>query len=244
MTLHNRVDASVSEKKVTRMNSELLKSDALSGSGGYKIRIDEQDFTIHTPELTGRELLGKVNRSPSDFILTLVLQGEPDRLVDPDEVISLAMPGTEQFSLVSKQRHYSIHIDDTLYDTVNRTPTGRDLLEIVGKKSCSHFLVQILVDRDDEIIDADETVDLAIRGTERFAVVVRDTVTVTVDDKKVELPRGKVSVSEIKHRGNVAEGYVLVRDNHGQLSALGNDDSVDIHGCEIFISHVKEGGAS
>lgn len=156
-------------------------NDSNNKRSNYEIRIDEQVFNLENPEPTGLDLLSLVGKTPGKFLLTLVIEGEPDRLIDPGETFDVSAPGVEHFALVSKARFYSFRIDEHSFSLENQFPTGRELLALVGKSPDTHLLT-ISLPGDDELIDADEKVDLAKPGREQFLVVVRNPLAITIDD--------------------------------------------------------------
>jgi len=164
------------------MNETSTDRDARNQRRGYDIRIDDQAFTLHDPAPTGQELLAKVGRDPDRFFLTLVLAGEPDRLVAPDETVDLTAPGIEQFALVSKLRYYSFAIDEEAFSIENPEPTGRELLALVGKAPETHLLNLNLPNQDDVLIGADEKVDLRKPGREHFSVTIKKPLAIVIDD--------------------------------------------------------------
>lgn len=154
--------------------------------GQYEVRIDEQTFQLPHPEPTGRELLALVGKSPEKYLLTLVIPNEPDRLVAPDETISIQAPGAEQFALVARERFYSLRVDEQAFSIPNPAPTGRELLALVGKSPDTHLLTLSLANRDDELIDPEEKVDLRLAGREQFFAVIRNPLTIVIDEVRYQ----------------------------------------------------------
>jgi hypothetical protein len=183
------------------MNNELTDKGTQNEHNGYKIRIDEQIFNLHKQEVTGRELLTKVGRDPERFLLTLVLPGEPDRLISLDEYVDLTAPGIEQFALVSKEIHYSFRIDERPFSITDPTPTGRYLLGLVGRAPETHLLNLNLPNQDDLLIEANEQVDLRMAGREQFSVTVKDHphphITIIVNGRKKVVTAKVLSFEQI-----------------------------------------------
>lgn len=69
-------------------------------------------------------------------------------------------------------------------------------------------------------------------------------VTITVDDKPVEIKSGSETVPVIKSLGGVAQGFVLVEVVGGRDVPLADDGRIDIKGGEVFESHAPDGGSS
>jgi hypothetical protein len=72
----------------------------------------------------------------------------------------------------------------------------------------------------------------------------KDKVEIRVNDIERLIHRGKQTVIEIKTVGLVPLNHMLEQLIDGKLNELDDDGSVIIHGGEIFIGHVKDGGSS
>jgi hypothetical protein len=69
-------------------------------------------------------------------------------------------------------------------------------------------------------------------------------VTVTIDGNVREIRRGKYLVSELKRLLGVPAEYELDEVKHGHFKPLDDAAHTIIEGCEVFVSHVRCGGAS
>ncbi len=69
-------------------------------------------------------------------------------------------------------------------------------------------------------------------------------VTITVDNKPVQIHRGSQSVAEIKSLGHVPVAFDLDEVVDGKLVPLPDDGYVVIKGEEVFLSHPKSGHSS
>lgn len=69
-------------------------------------------------------------------------------------------------------------------------------------------------------------------------------VTITVDNKLVQIHRGQQSVAEIKSLGSVPAAFDLDEVVAGKLVPLPDDGHVVIKGEEVFLSHPKSGHSS
>lgn len=73
----------------------------------------------------------------------------------------------------------------------------------------------------------------------------QETVSIKVDDKAVEIHRGRQPVSEIKRLGGVAAADELALVIEGQpLKPLPDDGSMVIKGGEEFVSYPKDSSSS
>ena len=140
---------------------------------GYKVNIDGQILVFEKPNPTGREMLGRIGRDPEHFFLAFRIPGEPDEVVELDEPFDLTAPGTEEFALVSRDRHFNIQIDESAFRVVGPIVAGRVLFELAKKDPATHVLTQILVGVDDIFVGPDDQIDLSRPGVERFTVVAK-----------------------------------------------------------------------
>lgn len=64
----------------------------------YWIRVDKERFTIDSPMIKGREILGLVGKIPDRYNLYQHIRGERPKLIGADETVDLTGPGVERFS--------------------------------------------------------------------------------------------------------------------------------------------------
>jgi len=69
-------------------------------------------------------------------------------------------------------------------------------------------------------------------------------VEVTVDRKKHHVRPGDWRVSDFKAEVKVEPGYDLDQVINGQFMPLDNGATITIHGGEVFVSHVPQGGSA
>jgi len=69
-------------------------------------------------------------------------------------------------------------------------------------------------------------------------------VTVTVDSKPHQVPRGEYIVSEFKKLVGVAPERALDEVVGNHFKPRDDNDRIHIHGGEVFVSHVRTGGSS
>ena len=68
--------------------------------------------------------------------------------------------------------------------------------------------------------------------------------TITVDNKPVEIHRGRRTVGEIKAAGGVPQAFELSEVVKGKLTPLPDDGAVTIKGGEVFVSNPRSSGSS
>lgn len=86
--------------------------------------------------------------------------------------------------------------------------------------------------------------DHAVRGTEPADQHRQDVVTIHVNDRPLEIHRGRRQVAEIKEKGTVPAADTLAQVVDGELKPLPDDGSVVIRGGETFLSYPKDAAAS
>ncbi len=69
-------------------------------------------------------------------------------------------------------------------------------------------------------------------------------VTVTIDSKPKEIEGGKYQVAKLKEVLGVPADYELDEVKKGEFKPLDDNGHIHIEGDEIFVSHVRRGGAS
>ena len=139
----------------------------------YSAQIDDKTVTFGVSAPTGCQMLEAIGRDPDHFFLVFRIPNQADQLVELDEPFDLTAPGTEEFILVSRDRHYTIQVDENSYRVVGPFITGRQILALESKDPETHFVTEILPGADDIVVDDDDRVDLSKLGVERFTVVAR-----------------------------------------------------------------------
>jgi hypothetical protein len=145
---------------------------------------------------------------------------------------------------VPHAHRYGIRIDDDKYELRERKPKMETILALRGVGPCSHELLRLFRHKDAVPIEPGQIVDLGEPGSERFATVHREIVTIYVQGNAAEIKRGPTPLAEIKKLGGLPDGYQLALDDDGTLIPLAADKPFDIQGCEVFEGRPPAGGAS
>lgn len=66
----------------------------------YIIRVDRKTFRVPDRELTGREILRLVEKTPETHKLFQKLKGGETNEIAPDETVSFVRPGVERFMTI------------------------------------------------------------------------------------------------------------------------------------------------
>lgn len=69
----------------------------------YRIRVDDDHFTVSKDHLTGREILELASKTPEQFALRQRLRGGKVESIAADDVVDLRKPGIERFSTIPKE---------------------------------------------------------------------------------------------------------------------------------------------
>lgn len=84
----------------------------------------------------------------------------------------------------------------------------------------------------------------AVPGKDEADQHRQDVVMISVNDKPVEIHRGRREVSEIKAKSGVPAADTLAQVVNGELKPLPDDGSIVIRGEEVFLSYPKDAAAS
>ena len=64
----------------------------------FKIQIDKKHYEVFGPFISGRELLEKAGKTPTeDYAIYLKVKGDQPKRIDLDEKVDLSKPGVEKF---------------------------------------------------------------------------------------------------------------------------------------------------
>jgi Prokaryotic E2 family E/Multiubiquitin len=68
----------------------------------YAFRVDKQRVVVDHPEITGKEILASVGKTPEQFKLYQHKRGHQPIRIEPDEIVNLRAPGVERFTTMPK----------------------------------------------------------------------------------------------------------------------------------------------
>ncbi len=140
---------------------------------------------------------------------------------------------------------YHVHIDGDNIDVHEQHPSGEALLGLVGKKSCAFELIAEFKHHENDVIEPQETVDLADQHLKRFITAHKEIVTIYIEGDPYAIERGQRTVAEILGKvGKTPDAYALLEEKDGPPLPLPANQPVDIQGCEVFHYQVQSGGSS
>jgi hypothetical protein len=68
----------------------------------YRIRIDKEKKDVTVPSMTGRQLLGLVNKTPETHMLSQKIRGGAPVPIDADTTVHFDTPGIERFQTLAR----------------------------------------------------------------------------------------------------------------------------------------------
>lgn len=140
---------------------------------------------------------------------------------------------------------YRVRIDGEHFRIDTPKPTGKFLLEKVGKRPCGFELIAEFVHHENDVIEPDEEVDLRRHGLKGFITAHKEIVTIFINNDPYKIERGQHSVAVILAKvGQNPDGYVLLEEKNGPPMPVPPNVPVHIHGCEIFFTQPQSGGSS
>lgn len=72
------------------------------GAAHFKIRVDKEKFTLDVDRLTGKQILGLVNKTPDKYKLYEHVRGQQPKEVLPDEIEIFSKHKLERFSTLPR----------------------------------------------------------------------------------------------------------------------------------------------
>lgn len=68
----------------------------------YRIRIDKEKKDVTVPSMTGRQILGLVNKTPENYMLSQKIHGGAPVPIDVDKTVRFDTPGIERFQTLAR----------------------------------------------------------------------------------------------------------------------------------------------
>ena len=191
----------------------------------------------------GRALLHIAGFDPADDHILIAILRPGTRSIGLDEEVPLDAPGKEEFRAFVSDRTFSFTIDEVGYEWGASKITGAELHAISGVAN-GRVLILEHEDQPDQIIEENDVVDLAARGTEHIRSGKR-TVTVYYKDDPFELERGVYTGAQLAAIFQVPAGYILdlVQDD-GAFDEIGPDERIRVREGRHFVSHPPHGQSS
>lgn len=205
------------------------------------VTFQDQKFTWGGQYANGKELK-KLFGVPVDQALFLSLVDPwDDQLITDEMVIDLARPGVEKF-YVRLPLEYRLQEEKFLWD--KPFITGLELREIGGLAADDEIWLKIPKPYSDELVKDESRIDLTRPEIEQFYIVKAEVI-ITINAVEHKVKKGTYIVAQLKKIGNVKSADELDQIKAGhELVPLEDDASVEIKGCEQFVSHKRDGSSS
>lgn len=68
----------------------------------YAFRVDRQRVVVDNPEISGADILAKVNKTPQEYKLYKHVKGNQPVQIDPNQIVDLREPGLERFTTMPR----------------------------------------------------------------------------------------------------------------------------------------------
>jgi len=147
------------------------RRDVGDGRDSYKITVAydgiETELDLRDPMADARKILRSAGLEPPDGYVLIELQKPGARSVGLDEDVDLREPGRERFQAFLSDRLFTFTIDQRGYEWGAVNISEPELRDIAGVPE-DKVLVLEREDEPDDVIEQDQLVDLAVRGTERI----------------------------------------------------------------------------
>lgn len=215
-----------------------------NGHLSLTITIEGREFQWTEQFITGRELRQLAGLSEKADLYLGITDPWDDEQVGLDDRIDLAREGVESFYI---RNPLSLMVGDKQYQWKSQYITGNELRKLVGASKSDEIFLLLEKPYEDEVIGDKVQVNLARPGIEHFRVKKKDEdlrVTIHINDKPLQVKRGKYTVVELKKLGGVPISDQLSELVKGKLVALADNATVNVKGGEEFFSCKREGSSS
>lgn len=149
----------------------------------FKFKIDGKMYEVATPCIIGHELLELAGKSCNTHELRMKTAGNTMVKIECDENVDLRHPGLEKFVTLPLEQQegeavetfnghgpkIKIKIDGKMYEVNYASMTGKELLELAGKRPYTKYGISKRVKGNRLVpVGYDEEVDLSESGLEKF----------------------------------------------------------------------------
>jgi hypothetical protein len=155
----------------------LLQSQIIYATGdffvqatAFTVRIDESQYQIADPLVTGQQILDLAGKRPSDqFLVYQLLANGQMEGIRPDETVDLTRAGVERFLIYQSDRSFFFTLDGRKLEWPAASITGAQLKKLanIGNPATYEVWQEVRGGEDRTIADK-ELVSLEAPATERF----------------------------------------------------------------------------
>lgn len=122
----------------------------------FRIRVDDDRFVVHSPQLIGKEILTLVDKCPPEWCLFQRFHGGERTVIEPDQSVDLTAPGVERFRT---RKAIQLCIEDQFLPWCERTITTEQIAELGGWDP-SLGVIEVDEDQNERTLQAGEVVKL------------------------------------------------------------------------------------
>jgi len=207
---------------------------------GYRVLIDDDEYSLNDPIVTGQQLLDTARKRPADehLIFQLLQDGQLED-IRLDETVDLRQPGIEKFITWKSDRSFRFVIDGRQFEWGAPIITGYKLKDLAEVDPRSYSVWLEVRGGEDRLISDRDFVNLDGEGTERFFTKVKN-ITVIVNQRSVVFSQSMATGLEIKQAAiqqgvSIQEDFVLFEVvAEGSLDQIGDCDSVTLREGQVF----------
>lgn len=215
-----------------------------SGKKTYDVTVNGKRLESRDQLVRGRELLQLAEFDPASDHVLIQLTKPGSKSIGLDEEVDLSGKGREEFMAFGSDRIFTFTVDERGYEwgagTISE-PELRAIAAVAGDK----VLILEREERPDKVLDAEATVNLAGKGTERLRTGKRLVTVFYGDDLSFELERRVYTGAELAGIFGVPENYKLdLVKGDSSFDEIADDEKVKIRDGMRFVSHPPCGQSS
>ena len=142
----------------------------------YSITINDKNYSVSDPQITGRQLLDEVGNRPVDeYIIFQFLRNGQLEEIRLDETTNLTQPELEKFLTFKSDRSFRLVIDGRRFEWGAPLITGYKLKQLAQVDPKTYGIWLEVRGDEDRLVADNELIDLEEEGVERFFTGVMTT---------------------------------------------------------------------
>lgn len=148
----------------------------MTSSTKYSITINDKNYSVNDPLITGRQLLDEVGNRPVDeYIIFQFLRNGQLEEIRLDETTDLTQPELEKFLTFKSDRSFRLVIDGRRFEWGAPLITGYKLKQLAQVDPKTYGIWLEVRGDEDRLVADNELIDLQAEGVERFFTGVMTT---------------------------------------------------------------------
>lgn len=142
----------------------------------YSITINDKNYSVSDPQITGRQLLDEVGNRPVDeYIIFQFLRNGQLEEIRLDETTDLTQPELEKFLTFKSDRSFRFVIDGRRFEWGAPLITGLKLKQLAQVDPKTYGIWLEVRGDEDRLVADNELINLEEEGVERFFTGVMTT---------------------------------------------------------------------